>query len=322
MDFIKRMIAAAVVGSGLLAATSLVQAQTWPSRTVRIVIPFGAGGAGDITARFIAQDLSQRWGQPVIVDNKPGGDTIIAASEVQRAAPDGYTLLMTINSTLTLTPFTMKVPFNPATDFTYIGQLTDVPMLVLVNDSIAPKSLPAFIDYARSRPGQLNAGGTATVTQLVQEQFAREAGLKFAWVAYKSGAETTRAVLANEIDLAIDAVPNNLPHLQSGKLRALAVTTSTRLASLPNVPTLQELGIKDQRVTLKHILLGPRGMQPELLAKIERDVQATLASAAVREKILAGGVQVHWRSGVELAKSVQVESPVTAELVQSIGLKP
>ena len=296
----------------LLSASMLIfglnaAAQSWPNRTVRLVIPFGAGGTADVTARVIAQDLSQRWGQQVLVDNKPGGDTVIAAAEVLRAAPDGYTLLMAINSTLTLTPHTLaKVPYDPVNDFTYVGQLTSVPMLLLVSDTSPAKNLNDLID----------------MTQLLLEQFARQAKIKFTWVPYKSGPDTTKALMGGEIQLAVDAVPNNLPFIQNGKFKALAVTTPSRLSTLPNVPTLLELGMKDQRVSLSHIMLAPRGMTPALLKKIQSDVQASVTSDAVKDKLLSLGVQTNWRDGVELAKSVQLESPATATLVQELGLKP
>jgi len=312
----------------LLSASMLIfglnaAAQSWPNRTVRLVIPFGAGGTADVTARVIAQDLSQRWGQQVLVDNKPGGDTVIAAAEVLRAAPDGYTLLMAINSTLTLTPHTLaKVPYDPVNDFTYVGQLTSVPMLLLVSDTSPAKNLNDLIDMAKARPSDLNAGGPATVTQLLLEQFARQAKIKFTWVPYKSGPDTTKALMGGEIQLAVDAVPNNLPFIQNGKFKALAVTTPSRLSTLPNVPTLLELGMKDQRVSLSHIMLAPRGMTPALLKKIQSDVQASVTSDAVKDKLLSLGVQTNWRDGVELAKSVQLESIATATLVQELGLKP
>ena len=240
----------------LLSASMLIfglnaAAQSWPNRTVRLVIPFGAGGTADVTARVIAQDLSQRWGQQVLVDNKPGGDTVIAAAEVLRAAPDGYTLLMAINSTLTLTPHTLaKVPYDPVNDFTYVGQLTSVPMLLLVSDTSLAKNLNDLIDMAKARPSDLNAGGPATVTQLLLEQFARQAKIKFTWVPYKSGPDTTKALMGGEIQLAVDAVPNNLPFIQNGKFKALAVTTPSRLSTVPHVPTMRELGMKDPRVSL------------------------------------------------------------------------
>ena len=179
MPMTRRSLTAIFAGCTFLLSTISAYAQSWPSRAVRLVIPFGAGGTADITARTIAQKLSERWGQQVVVDNKPGGDTVIAAGEVQRAAPDGYALLLAINSTLTLTPHTMKVAYDPVNDFVIIGQTTAVPMLVLVNESTPAQSISELISLARAKPGDLNAGGPATVTHLLLEQFAREAKIKF-----------------------------------------------------------------------------------------------------------------------------------------------
>ncbi len=322
MPRISRRTLACAASLALLASPLLAQAQAWLARSVRLVIPFGAGGTADVTARTIAQQLSERWGQQVVVDNKPGGDTVIAASEVQRAAADGYTLLMAINSTLTLTPHTLKVPYDPMTDFSFIGQVTEVPMLVLVPDTFPARTVAELIDQARARPGALNSGGPATVTQLVQEQFAREAKVKFTWIPYKSGPDVTKALLGGEVQVGVDAVVNNLPHLQSGKLRALAVTTPVRLKTLPQVPTLQEQGIRDQRISLSHIVLGPKGLPKAIQDKVQADLQFILAKPDVVDKLASLGVQAAWRDGSELARSVQVESAATAALVRELGLKP
>ena len=320
----KRMFAQAIVAAALFAAAPLVATAqtTWPTKAVRLVIPFGVGGGSDVAARMLAHELSTRWGQQVIVDNKAGGDTIIAASEVMRAAPDGYTLLMTINSTLTLTPHMMtKVPYDPMTDFTYIGQLTEVPLIVMVGQGVPVKTFGEFLQYARARPGQLNAGGAATVTQLLTEQLSRETGVKLTWVMYKSGAEITRALLSQEVQFGADGIAQNLPHIQSGTVKALAVNSRTRMSTLPDVPTFQELGIRAPLVTLQHHMLAPRGLPPALMTKIQGDVQAAISSPAMREKLLGIGFQSNWVDGAEAFKVVQAQSATTADLVRNLGLK-
>ena len=324
MEKNKRMFAQAIAAAALFAVTPhFATAQSaWPTKPVRLVIPFGAGGGTDIAARMLAQELSTRWGQPVIVENKPGGDTIIAAAEVQRAAPDGHTLLITINTTLTLTPHLMaKVPYDPTNDFTYIGQLSEVPLIVMVHQALPVKTWGEFVQYARARPGQLNAGGAATVTQLLTEQVAREAGIKTTWVMYKSGAEVTRSLLSQEVQYGSDAIVQNLSHIQSGTLKALAVNTRTRTSLLPDVPTFQELGIKAPLVTLQQIMLAPRGLPPAVLTKIQTDVQAVFASAAMREKLLGIGFQSSWLEGSEALKVIQAQSVTTGDLVRNLGLK-
>lgn len=316
----RRRITAIIAGCTLLLAAIPAHAQSWPSRPVRLVIPFGAGGTADITARTIAQKLSERWGQQVVVENKPGGDTVIAAAEVQRAAPDGYTLLLAINSTLTLTPHTLKVTYDPVNDFVIIGQTTAVPMLLLVPESTPAQSLAELIALARAKPGELNAGGPATVTHLLLEQFAREAKIKFTWVPYKSGPDTTKALLGGEIQVGVDGVINNLPFIQSGKLKALAVSTPTRLKTLPQVPTLLEQGIRDQRISLSHVVLAPRGLPKPIVDKLKADLQAVLGSADINEKLTSVGIQAAWIDGDSLAKSFPAESEVTGALVRELGL--
>ena len=325
MDKTKRMFTRAIAGATLIASAPLVaRAQpSWPTRPVRLVVPFGVGGATDSAARMLAQDLSTRWGQQVIVDNKPGGDTIIGASEVQRAAPDGHTLLLTISSTLTLTPHMMtKVPYDPTNDFTYIGQLSDAPLVAMSSQAVPVKTFGEFVQYARTRPGQLNAGGAAALTQLLTEQLSKETGIKLVWVMYKSGAEITRALLSQEVHFGVDGIAQNLAHIQSGAVKALAVNSRTRANTLPDVPTFQELGIRAPLVVLQHLMLAPRGLPPAVLTRIQGDVQAALSSAAVREKLLGIGFQSSWMEGAEYLKVIQAQSATTAELVRNLGLKP
>ena len=324
MNTTKRSFARAIACAALVAAAPLVATAqtTWPTKPVRLVIPFGAGGGTDLAARMLAQDLSTRWGQQVIVDNRAGGDTVIAASEVQRAAPDGHTLLMTINTTFTLTPHMMaKLPFDSTNDFTYIGQITEVPLIVTVHQSLPVKTWGEFVQYARTRSGQLNAGGAQAVTQLLTEQLSQEAGIKMTWVMYKSGAEVTRALLSQEVQYGSDSIAQNLQHIQSGTMKALAVNTRTRTSTLPDVPTFQELGIKAPLITLQHVILAPRGLPPALLTKIQGDLQASVTSAAMREKLLGIGFQASWLEGSESLKLVQAQSATTAGLVRSLGLK-
>ncbi|MDB5851672.1 MAG: tripartite tricarboxylate transporter substrate binding protein [Rhodoferax sp.] len=320
MFITRRATTVLAVCTFLLAAVS-AQAQSYPSRPVRLVLPFGAGGSADVVARTIAQKLSDKWGQQVVVDNKPGGDTVIATAEMQRAAPDGYTLLLGINSTLTLTPHTMKVSYDPQNDFTIIGQTTAVPMLILVNETVPVKSLAELISLARGKPGELNAGGPATVTRLLQEQFAREARIKFTWVPYKSGPDTTKALLGGEIQVGVDGVINNLAFVQSRKLKALGVSTPTRLKTLPDVPTFMEQGIRDQRITLSHVMMGPRGMPRPIVDKLKADLQEVLALPDLNDKLTGVGIQAAWIDGDTLAKSFQTESAVTAALVKELGLQ-
>ena len=206
--------------------------------------------------------------------------------------------------------------------FVIIGQTTVVPMLVLVNEGMPAQSLSELINLARAKPGVLNAGGPATVTNLLLEQFAREAKIKFTWVPYKSGPDTTKALLGDEIQVGIDGVMNNLPFIQSGKLKALGVSTPTRLKTLPQVPTLLEQGIRDQRITLSHVVLAPRGLPKPIQNKLKADLQAVLGSADVVDKLTNVGIQAAWIDGDSLAKSFRTESEVTGALVRELGLKP
>lgn len=295
----------------------------WPVRPVRLVVPWGAGGAADVIARTLAQKLSERWGQQVLVDNKPGANTIIAASEIVRAAPDGYTLFMPIAATLTSNQFMYtKLPYEPLRDFTPITLLAGLPLILLGSSSAPAGSLVQLIEHAKKNPDTITFGATAG-SQIQSERWMRDWGAKFRLVLYKSGVDVTRALLSNEIHMAVDAVPGNVGYLKGGKMKGLAVNAAQRMPMVSDVPTLDELKLKNTAPPIWHGLVAPAGLPSTLQAKIYADVQAVLAMPEVHSRLVNDlGTEVIPGVGPQdLMKKVNAEIAVIGPLVKELGLK-
>ena len=314
-----RVLLALAIGATALSATA--QQAPWPTRPVRWVVPWAPGGAADVTARTVAQKLSERWGQPVTIDNKPGGNTVIAAQEVARAAPDGYTLFQPIAQTLTVNQFLYsKLPYDPVRDFTPITILAHVPLLLMGSERLQARTLPELIELAKKNPNTITIAGSSG-NQLQLEQWMRDWDVKFRYVPYKSGVDIMKAVLSSETDLGVDAIPNNLPHVKSGKMKGLAITAPKRLASMPEVPTMDELKIKHTEPPIWHALVGPAGLPPAIQNKIAADVRAVLAMPDVSEKLLGLGLDPSGVSPQEFAARIRSEAAVAGPLVKELGLK-
>lgn len=317
-----RILFPAALGLSFLLGSAQAQPQNWPTRTVRWIVPFAAGGTADATARHIAIKLTERWGQQVLVDNKPGANTMIAAVEAARAAPDGYTLFQPINSTLTVNQFAVsKLPYDGMRDFTPISLIASVPLIFVGNDSLPAKDMNELIALARKSPDVLTMGGGVVGVQFAAERFMRDAGVKIRYVAYKSGADVTKGLLSQEIQSGLDGVPAYPALLKAGKLRALATNAPRRLVSLPDVPTLSELGLKNSEAPIWHGVMAPAGLPASLQQKIAADLQAVLAMPDLREKMQALGLEPNWAGPDDFVKLIKTESATMGPLVKELGIR-
>ena len=316
-----RAVVTAVLGASALSAWAQ-QGTSWPTHTVRWIVPFAAGGTADATARHIAEKLSQRWGQQVMIDNKPGGHTLIAAVDAARAAPDGYTLFQAINSTLTINQSTFsKLPYDPLRDFTHIGVIASVPLIFVANDTLPAKTMQEFIALARSRPDTVTVGGGSVGMQLQAERFMRDAGVKFRFIPYKSGADVTKGLLSGEIQAGIDGVPAYPPLFKAGKLRLQATNSPKRISSLPQVPTLVELGLKNSEAPVWHGLVAPAGLPEAIRKKIAADLQVVLKMPDLQERMAALGLEATWADADEFVKLIRSEAANMEPLVKDLGIK-
>ncbi len=296
------------VGTWLCAAT--LAAHAFPERTVTLVVPFTPGSGSDIIARIIAPKLSERWKQAVIVDNKPGASGNIGAEAAAKAAPDGHTLLMAIN-TLTMAPnLYKKVPFDPTTDFTPIMKMAVANFAIVVNPNIGATDLPGVIALAKAKPGQINFGspGNGTPHHLAMELMKQQLGFDMLHVPYKGISNATTDLIGGQVQLMFASVHSMLPHVRSGRLRMLASTGATRSAVTPNVPVFREYGIEFMdAVDAWYAVLAPAKTSPELVKALHRDVSAVLALPEVKEQMAAQGLVIQTSTPEQLGSLIQAD---------------
>lgn len=315
----RRRILLALAAAPLMARADQL---AYPTKSVRLIVPFPAGGPADVLARVVAQKLGERWGQQVFVDNKPGGSTVIGAMEAARASADGLTLFMPIDSTMTLnTALFSKLPYQPLKDFANITILATQSLVVLANDRIAAKSMSELIAAAKTQPGRINYGSGTISTQLAGEMLNRAADIKLAYVPYKGSADVVKAMLSGEIQTSVDGIAPNIPHIRSGRFRALATTGLKRSPALPDVPTLHELGLKDFEVRVWLGLSAPAGTAASIQRKIQTDAQAVMAMPDVREKLLPLGLEAVGSTPEEFLETIRVETARYAPLIKELGIR-
>jgi tripartite-type tricarboxylate transporter receptor subunit TctC len=313
--------------AGLAAAGSILPrpalAQAYPSRPVRLVIPFNAGGSTDIVGRIMCQWLTERTGQSFFVENKPGGGTNIATQLVVNAPADGYTLLYTV-STHSINPSLYNsMPFDFRRDITAVAGLFEFPLVLVMNPQVPAKDLPEFIAYAKANPGKINMGsfGVRTVSHLSIELLKTSTGIEFLHVPYTGGAAMLPAVIARQVDAGVDALPNALPHIKSGAVRALAILPPRRTATLPDVPTMGEF-IPGYEVSSWNGVGAPRGTPPEIVERLNREINAGLEDATLLKRVAdLGGVPIR-ATPAEMTDLVARNIDKWARVVKAAGIEP
>ena len=265
----------------------------YPDRAVRIIVPFPAGGPTDILARVIGQRLSEDWGQPVVIENRPGGDTVIAAQQVAKAEPDGYTLLAAMDTTLVMNLATKKnLPYDPYKDFAYITMASQNTSLLSVRADDGPKTVQELIEKAKANPGKLNYGAGIITTRLAGYLFAREAGIQVQLIPYKGSPDVVQGLLTGAVDFIVDGIATALPLVKAGKVRALAKLNSRPLPALPEV---QPLAVAAGLPALEDIsswtgLVAPAGTPRPLVEKIQAAVRTMFADPAIFKKLQDSGI--------------------------------
>jgi tripartite-type tricarboxylate transporter receptor subunit TctC len=320
-----------MVRLALLACLSLTAlsplpalAQAYPNKPIRLVVGFPPGGGIDFTARLIAQGLGEGLGQPVVVENKPGAAGVLAASEVARAVPDGYTLILANIGPFALAPSMMaKPPYDPVKDFTAIGQIVSTYFIAAVPVSLPAKSMPEFVAWAKANPGKVNfaSGGNASITHLNGELVNMVAGIAMTHVPYKGSAPAVTDLIAGQTHLLIDVGSVLTPQVKGGKLRALAVTSPERDAQLPDVPTMREAGFAQLETAGWQGLMGPAGMPRDVVAKLSAELGKTLARPDVQKKLLDAATPVTLRGPDEFAAFVAAENKRWLPVIKASGAK-
>ena len=292
MKSIRILIAATI--TACLAPAGMVSAQTFPTKTVRIVVPQAPGGASDALARIIGQRLSERWQQPVVVENRAGAGGVIGTDLVAKSAPDGYTLLLAYDGTHAVNASLYKsLPFDPAKDFSAVATLAIVPFVLAVNASSPDKDVKEFIQRAKANPGKLNYGsaGNGSVNHLLGAMFSKGAQIQLVHVPYKGAAPAIADLIGGSVESVFTSIPSVVAHVQSGRVRALAVTSGRRSGALPNVPTISESAIPGFEVTPWFGLLAPGATPAEVVKRINDDVALLLTTKEVMEAFAAQGAE-------------------------------
>jgi tripartite-type tricarboxylate transporter receptor subunit TctC len=275
----------------LVTALSPAHAESWPTRPIKIVVGFAAGGANDLQARIIAQTLTERLGQPVIVENKPGAGGNMAAEFVASAAPDGHTLLLAPTSTLVLNAAVYsKLPYDPLQSFTHVIQVSRFPLHLAINASHPAKSVKDLIGYAKANPHKANYGSTAIIFQLVTEFFNAQAGTQFVRVPFKSGAEMVTALLSGQVTMVFNEPAAMMSHVATGSLRLLATTGRTRADEFPQVPTMAEVGFPGIEFEALGGIVGPKNLPATVVKRLHAEIDTALITAEVRERFHSLGI--------------------------------
>ncbi len=306
----------------LCSALSTAHAQNYPSKTVRLIVPFAAGGSTDIIGRVLAQKLTEAWGQQVIVDNRPGGSTVIGTDIVAKAAPDGHTLLVT-PAPFTIVPSLLKkLPYDPAKDFEPITLINTTPLVVVVNPGVPAKNIKELIALAKAKPGLMNFGssGSGGSNHLAGELFNAMAGVKIVHVPYKGNAPALSDLLGGHVDIVFNGLTSALPFIKSGKLRALGMTSLNRSAALPEMPTLDEAGLKGFQAVAWNGLTGPARMPKEAVAKAATDVARIMKSAELAEHLKREGSDPVGSSTAEYTVFLRDEIAKWKKVIERAGI--
>lgn len=314
------IIAMAALTFGLIAR---VQAQSYPDKPIKLVLPYTAGSPNDVIARLAAPALSDRLGQPIVIDNRPGGGTTIGAKAVRAAEPDGYTLLFTNTPTHVIAPLISKgVEFDPLEDFTPITTIASTVLVLVIATDVPASSVQDFVRYAKANPGKLNFGfGQGTLPHLVGELFKATTATDIVSIPYKGGAQAVTDMLGGRIHMNLGATVTLVPLIRAGKLKALAVTGMTRHADLPEVPTMAESGFPDVTTVTYYGLMGPAGIPADIVHKLNRAANDSLKSPELTASMEKLGFGPKGGAPADFAALLFEQTQKWAPVVKALGFK-
>ena len=311
----------ALVSAALFAFPAL--AQDYPSRPVRLVVPFAAGGPNDIIARLVGGRLSEALGQPIVVENRPGAGGNIGTDFVAKAPSDGYTLLSAGPGSLIINPLLGSVPYDTARDFAPVSLMASAPNVLVVHPSVPAKSVKELIELARARPRQLNyaSGGPGSTPHLSGALFAVMAGIDVVHVPYKGTGPASADLLGGQVQMAFFGIPPLLPHIKSGKLRALAVTGMRRSPELPEVPTVHEAALPGYEVSPWYGLLAPAGTSRAIITRLNAEVARIVRSPEMMEKLASQGAEPGGGAPEDYAAAIRADTATWARVIKEAGLR-
>ena len=314
-----------LAASALLPTVANAQTAPWPSKAIRFVVPFAPGGTSEIVARSVAAELTKQLGQSVYVENKPGGAGVTAMQDVAKAAPDGHTLILTHVGTLAVNPYMLKSqPYDVNKDFVPVTLLAKVPNVFVIHPDVPAKNFKEFVAYAKANPGQLNYGsaGNASAGHLAMEYLKLVSGMYITHIPYRGTGPQLTDLLAGRTQASSAGMPALGAHIRSGKLRAIAVGTQQRIAAMPDVPTVAELGFKDFETSQWYGIHVPAGTPPEIVKRLQEESLKALKSSAVTERFATDNAVAGGGPASEYAAFIKNEQRIWSDIVKRAGIKP
>jgi tripartite-type tricarboxylate transporter receptor subunit TctC len=318
MAFRRRAVLAQLMLSPLAAL-----AQSWPDRPLRMIVPYPPGGGGDAITRVLSEGLSKRLGQSVIVDNRPGADSVIGTQSLVQSAPDGYTMMLAGDTMVGQAAFERKAPYDPFTQITPVGKVADVPVMLIVNPNIGVKNLPELIALARSQPGGLKAGhtGGSSLHLMCLKQLEHLTGTRFLAVPYRGTAPTTIAVASGEIDMVFAGVSTAVPLIDAGKVLGFGVSGKTRSGGAPNIPTMIEAGVPGFDMTIPFYVFVPGATPAPVIDRLDRELRALLEDGAMRKRLTGMGFDVATKGHADCVLERRQAYEGYRQLIQALNLK-
>ena len=317
-------VAAALFAAALLHAAGAA-AQAWPAKPIRLMVPFPPGGSTDIVARIVAQKLAERLGQSIVIENRGGAGGTLGTAVVAKAAPDGYTLTVASTSTHVVAPGVYaKLDYDPVKDFAPVGLMAVSPYLLVVNPSLPAKSLQELVGLAKKQPGKLNyaSAGVGSTTQLAMEMLKSASGTFILHIPYNGNGPAGTALIAGQVEVLFGSLPALLPHAKSGRARALAVGTPKRSPSLPDVPTVAELGYPGFDASLWLAIMAPAGTPQPVIERLNKEIGVLVSAADTREAFDKAGTEPLTGSPADLAAMIRDGVPKYAQIIKTAGIKP
>jgi len=319
----KRMIAVVLMGVAASLADAS-QAQSYPTKSIRVVVPYPAGGTSDILARSVGQKLSEAWGQPVVVDNKPGANGNVGAEIVAKAAPDGYTLLLADIGSLAISPSVYPtLPFDPAKDFAPVTMVAYSPHILVVHPSVPVASVKELVALAKSKPGKLNfaISGVGGAPHLAGVDFALRTGVDWVYIPYKGGAQAIADVAGGQADVTLNGMLATYPLVKGDKLKLLAVSSAKRMSAIPDVPTIAEAGVPGFESGSWQGVIAPAGTPADVVAKLNAEILRILNTPEMRENLGKQGAEVRTTSPDEFGTFIRTEKARWAKVVKDANVK-
>ena len=321
----RRWIVGAAATMALPVVTPVRAESAWPNKSIRFVVPFAPGGTSEIVARSVAAELTKQFGQSVFVENKPGGAGVSAMQDVAKAAPDGYTMILTHVGTLAVNPYMLKnQPYDVNKDFAPVTLLAKVPNVFVVHPDVPAKNFREFVDHVKKNPGRLNYGsaGNASAGHLAMEYLKLVTGMFITHIPYRGTGPQLTDLLAGRIQAASAGMPALGAHIRAGKLRAIAVGTQQRISALPDVPTVAEMGHKDFETSQWYGIHVPAGTPPEIIKRLQEESYKALRSSAVTERFATDNAVGGGGPTAEYAAFIAKEQKIWSDIVRRASIKP